>query len=107
MITGADYEVLALGKLPDGFSEKSQRAGSICISRLITSQQASHAGQLKVAIENMCRNQFNPEETGYAATLIRESFCGCYATAVTASGREAMSPDDATLFCHQRIPSKG
>jgi hypothetical protein len=107
MITGADYEALALGKLPDGFSEKQQRAGSVCISRTNTSQQSSQASQLKVAIENMCRKEFHPEETDYAATVIRESYCGCYAGAVTASGREAMSPNDAEDHCSQHVPSKG
>jgi hypothetical protein len=106
-ITGAEYEALALGKFPDSFREKQQRAASICISRMSTSQQSSQASQLEVAIQNMCRNEFNPEDTGYAATLIRENYCGCYAGAVTSSAREAMSPKDAEDYCSQHMVPKG
>lgn len=103
LITGEEYESLALGKVPGAFSEKQSRAGNICISRMSTSEQSSQASQLKVAIENRCRREFHPEDTDYAAAQVRERYCGCYAVAVTSSGRDAKSPRDAMDYCSQTM----
>jgi hypothetical protein len=93
LITGTEYEVLALGKVPDGFSEKQRRAGNVCISRMSTSEQLSRDSQLKVAIENRCRKEFHPD--------------GCYAGAVTSSGKEARNPRDAADYCAQHMGPNG
>lgn len=103
VINGADYEALTAGKLSDGFAEKQRLAGNVCISRMSTSQQTSKESQLKVAVENRCRKEFHPEDTDYSAAQVRERFCGCYAVAVTSSGREAKSPSDAMNYCSQRM----
>jgi hypothetical protein len=102
LTTGADYETLGLGKIPEGFSEKQQRAGNVCISKMSTSQQTSQESQLKVAIENRCRKEFHPEDTDYSAAQVRERFCGCYSTAVTSTGG-AKSASDAMDFCSLRM----
>jgi hypothetical protein len=103
LITGAEYETLALGKVAESFSEKQRRAGSVCISRMSTSEQPSQDNQLKVAVENKCRKEFHPEDTDYAAAQVRERFCGCYALSVTSSGKEAKSPREAMDYCSQRM----
>src|SRR6266851_4021029 len=91
-INGAEYEALATGKLPDSFVEKGRVASNICIARMSTSQQGSEDRRLRVAVESRCRSEYHPEDTDFAAAQVRERFCGCYAEAVTRSGKEAKSP---------------
>lgn len=102
-VNSADYEALTASKLSDGFADKQRLAGNVCISRMSTSQQASQESQLRVAVENRCRKEFHPEDTDYAAAQVRERFCGCYAVAVTSSGRDAKSSRDAMDYCSQRM----
>jgi hypothetical protein len=103
VISGADYEAVAAGKLSDGFTEKQRLAGNVCISRMSTSQQPSREGRLNVAIENRCRREFHPQDTDYAAAQVRERFCGCYAGAVAGFGTDAKTPRDAMDYCSQRL----
>lgn len=106
-INGAEYEALVTGKRPDSLVEKQRFAASVCISRIRTSQQTSQESQLKVAAENRCRKEFHPEDTDYAAAQVRERFCGCYAGAVTSSGKEARNPRDAADYCSQHMGPSG
>jgi hypothetical protein len=102
VINGAEYEALTAGKPPGSFVEKQHLAANVCISRMSTSQQTSQASQQKVAVENKCLQEYHPEDTDYSAAQVRGRFCGCYAVAVTASGRDAKSPRIAMDYCSQR-----
>jgi hypothetical protein len=103
VINGAEYEALTGGKPLDSFIEKQRRSANICITRMSTSQQTSQESQLKVAVENKCLREYHPEDTDYSASQVRGRFCGCYARAVTAPGRDAKSPGDALDYCSQRL----
>ena len=102
IINGAEYEALALGKIPDSFSQKQVNAGNICVSRMAASQQPQE-DKARLAMENRCIKEFHPEDTDYAAAQVRDRYCRCYSSAVTSTGREAKSPRDAADYCSQRM----
>lgn len=97
-INGADYEALLTGQVSDSFAQKARVASNICLARISPSQQASEKQTLIVAVENRCRREYHLEDTDFAASQVRERFCGCYAEAVTRSGKEAISPKDAVDY---------
>lgn len=105
-INGAEYETIITGKRPDSLTEKQGFVANVCVSRMSTSQQTSQESQLKAAVENRCRKEFHPEDTDYAAAIVRERYCGCYAGAVT-SFSKATSPREAVDYCSQHMGPNG
>jgi hypothetical protein len=102
-INGAEYDALTVGQLPESFVRKTQVASNICLVRITPSRQTSKREQLIVALENRCRKEYHPEDTDFAAAQVRERFCGCFAEAVTKSGKEQKNPNEAADYCSRRL----
>lgn len=100
-INGGDYEALmaGAGQLSESFLKKTQVASTICIARMTPSAQRSEREQEIVALRNQCLREYHPEDTDYAAAVIRETFCGCFSEAVAKSGNEPKSPREAVDYC--------
>jgi hypothetical protein len=105
-INGEELEAVGLGdvaRIPQSFYKKMQRATEICLGRMNPSQQPSEREKLIVTTKNQCRKEYHPEDTDAAAATVRERFCGCFAEAVTESGKQKMSPREALDYCSQKL----
>ena len=105
-INGEELEAVGLGnvgKVPQSFYKKVQRAKEICVARMNPAQQASEREKLIVTTKNQCRREYHPEDTDSAAAVVREKFCGCFAEAVTESSNKKMNPREALEYCSQKL----
>jgi hypothetical protein len=104
-VNGADYEALmgGAGQLSESFVKKTQVASAICITRMSPSAQRSEREQELVAVKNQCLSEYHPEDTDYAAAVVRERFCGCFSGAVAKSGNAPKSPSEAIAYCSRQL----
>jgi hypothetical protein len=105
-INGEEFEAIGLGdvgKIPQSFFKKAQRASEICLARMNPAQQTSAREKLIVTTKNQCRREYHPEDTDSAAAVVREKFCGCFAEAVTESSNHKMTAREALAYCSQKL----
>jgi hypothetical protein len=104
-INGAEYEALMSGvsQLPESFVKKTQVASTICGARMNPSAQRSGREQEIVALRNQCVREYHPEDTDFAAAVVRDRFCGCFSEAVAKSGQKPKSPSEAVDYCSRQL----
>jgi hypothetical protein len=108
VISGADYEALTLGATQpsESFLKKTQIASTICLTRMTASAQRTAREQEIVALRNRCLREYHPEDTDYAAAVVRERFCGCFSEAVAKSGTKPKSPTEAMGYCSRQLSAQ-
>ena len=88
-ITGAEFDAMTTNPnhLSESITKKGQGANKLCFGRMNPSDQGTERKRLVVALENQCRRAYHPEDTDAASTLVRETFCGCFAEEMTPRGK--------------------
>ena len=90
-------------QLPESFVKKTQVASNLCLYRSSPSRQTSQHEQLVVRLENQCHRTYFPDDTDYAAAVVRDKFCICIAEAVTKSGGADKDLKEAVDYCSRQL----
>lgn len=95
--------IAGAGQLSESYLKKTQVASTLCVARMTPSAQRSEREREIVALRNQCLREYHPEETDYAAAVVRERFCGCFSGAVAKSGNAPKSPREAVDYCSRQL----
>jgi hypothetical protein len=98
-ISGADYEALLLGKQSEGFGKKLQSAADLCTAKITMSDPMSEHERERRTLIIQCMKEYHPEDPEYAAAVLREKYCGCFAGFVAKSSKTPKSPSEASDYC--------
>jgi hypothetical protein len=94
VINGAEYEALTRGTISESFSKKTETAITVCLTRV------GQRSDRELALITQCLRDYHPEDTDYAAAVVRERLCDCFSEAVTKSGSD---PREAMGYCASRL----
>jgi hypothetical protein len=80
IITAKEYEVIVVEKqIPAGFLQKTEMSDELCREKMRPLAQSTARLREIVKLQNECSKTYFPEDTDYAASVVRNKYCVCFA----------------------------